>query len=85
MGWKVTWRLWLIGTAIGLLGALLLVPATGWIVRSHLRLGMSPLSPPALLVDLGIKEVPLWGPIAPLDRERLTDAIRRLAERHPED
>lgn len=77
-----TWRHWLAGAAIGLFGALLLIPGTRWIVESHLRLAFTPLARSALLNDLGVKQVPFSGPTPEAERHQ---AARRLGEQHPSD
>ncbi len=78
------WRWWMIGAALGVFGVLLFSPATGWIVRSHLRVWRPPVTP-TLLQDLGLRDIPLSGNYLPEDEHLKKAQAQAVAARHPND
>lgn len=77
------WRWWAGGAALGLFAALLLTPATGWIVRGHLRAGSGRVPAPPLLAELGIREIPLFGAIESGRRPIAWPSAAEVAARYP--
>lgn len=77
------WRWWVAGAAIGLPAAAALMPATGWIVRQHLRAGASAVPAPALLADLGVKEIPVFGSVPATHVPATSPTARQVADRFP--
>ncbi|MBM3496957.1 MAG: hypothetical protein FJX72_21940, partial [Armatimonadetes bacterium] len=69
----------LIGGATGVLAALLLTPATGWIVRSHTRYVADPFALPVELTEMGLHDVSLYRRARPATGTRLRDAQRAAA------
>src|SRR5438309_2151801 len=71
-------RIWIAGGAAGVMLALLVTPATSWLVRSQLR-SVVPISPPITgLSYLGLKG-------SEVDFERTRKVEDEFAARHPDD